>query len=151
MTTPTIFASGYDAYSLQSAPQRKDGAAKHVRTVATIPAATAINTVVGLLPFNKGMKLAPYASSVLCGDADTGSTATIDIGWVYDLNGTYTNDTDGFLAASTAPQTGVAAALTAAAGFAFEAEGDGWIVAIPTGETVEVEYTVKLDAVVSYQ
>lgn len=151
MTTPTIFSNEYaDANALYRAPVRRDGAAIHERVTATIPASTATSTNVGLIPFAKGAKVCMTASSIKCGDGDTATTATIDVGWVYDNNTTYTNDPNGFISASSAPQTGVAAAFNATTGYSFVAEAPGWIVAVPGGETVEVAYDVIADVVISY-
>lgn len=150
MTTPTIFANGYTANSLKSAPKRVDGAPIHVRTTTTLPAGTATSANVGLLPFNKGAKVNMSASAAYVTDIDTATTATATLGWVYDDNVTYTNDVDGFATTSTAPQGGGAIAFSAAAGYSFVAEADGWIVYVVGGENVEVAGTITLDAIISY-
>lgn len=151
MTTPTIFSDKFaDANALYRAPRSSNSCPVHVRVDAVIPAATATATNVGLIPFEKGARIVMRGSSLRCTDGDTATTATIDAGWVYDDNSTYTNDTNGFIATSSAPQTGAVAAFDAVAGYAFEAEAPGWIVAVPGGETVEDEYTVTADVLISY-
>lgn len=151
MTTPTIFSDIYgDANALQRAPALYTGAPAHVRVTTTLPAGTATTVVAGLIPFAKGAKVCMRGSSIKCGDGDTATTATLDIGWVYDDNTTYTNDPNGFIAATAAPQTGAVAAFDAVAGYSFVAEAPGWIMCQPGGETVEVEYTVIADVLISY-
>jgi len=124
MTTPTIFSDVYgDANAIYRSPVQRENAPIHVRATATIPVSTASSGVyVGLIPFRKGAKVCMRGSSILCGDGDTSTTATLDVGWVYIDNVTYTNDPNGFIAATTAPQTGAVAAFDAAAGYTFVAK-----------------------------
>lgn len=151
MTTPSIFSDVYaDANALHRAPVKRDGSLQHVRATSTIPVSTATSTNVGLIPFNKGAKVCMKASTVKVGDADTGSTATCTLGWIYDDAVTYTSDPDGFATTSTAPQSGGIIAFDAVAGYAFVAEAPGWIVLVTGGETVEVEYTAVADIAISY-
>lgn len=151
MTTPTIFSDLFaDSNALYRAPKRMDGAPQNVRVVATIPAATATGTNVGLVPFNKGARVVMRASSVYVTDADTGAAATAALGWVYDDNTTYTNNTAGFAAASTAPQAGGIIAFDASTGYSFEAQAPGWVILLTGGETVEVAYTATADVVIAY-
>jgi hypothetical protein len=146
-TTPTVFADGYTASSIYQAPCRRDGAAQHVRTSTTIAAGKTASTYCGLVPFRKGAKVNMKGSTVYVTDADTGSTATCTLGWVY-ISGT--DDPDGFATTSTAPQTGGIIAFDAVAGYSFTATSDGWIVLVTGGETVEVAYTAVADVVISY-
>lgn len=151
MTTPTIFSDKYaDANALYRAPVRREGSVGHERATAVIPAGTAVSTNVGLIPFQKGAKVCMRGSSVRATDGDTATTATLNVGWVYNDNVTYTNDPDGFIALSAAPQTGAVAPFDAVAGYSFIAEAPGWIIAQPQGETVEVEYSVIADVLISY-
>lgn len=148
MTTPTVFATGYDATSIRTAPKRVDGAALFIRTTTTLPVGTATSANVGLLPFNKGAKVS-MNSCIFITDIDTASTATGTLGWVYD-SASFTDDPDGFVTSFTTPQSGGKVEFSASTGFSFTAEGDGWIVYVPGGENVEVAGTITLDAIVSY-
>jgi hypothetical protein len=150
MTTPTIFATGYVASSVYSAPKQTEGSPIAVRTSTTIPVSTATNTLCGLVPFRKGARVVMRGSSVYVTDADTGSTATCTLGWAYVTGSSGTDDVDGFATTSTAPQTGGIIAFDAVAGYAFTAVDDGWVVLATGGETVEVAYTATADVVITY-
>lgn len=148
MTTPTVFPSGYDATSIKRAP-KEIGGTLNVKPTVSLAAGVTNGSNVGLLPFNKGAKVS-MASNIYITDLDTATTATGTIGWIYDLNTTYTNDPDGFVTSFTTPQTGGKVEFSAATGYAFEAEGDGWIVYVVGGENVETAGTIYGDFFVSY-
>lgn len=148
MTTPTIFATGYDANSIKRAPKLVNGSSMLVKTTTTLPASTATSTNVGLMPFNKGAKIS-MASNIYITDLDTATTATGTLGWVYD-SASYTDDPDGFAASFTTPQAGGKVEFSAAAGYPFQAEGDGWVVYVVGGEAVETAGTIYADIHVTY-
>lgn len=150
MTTPTLFASGYDANSLYRAPVKRDGTVQNIRSTASAVAGTANAATIGLVPFTAGAKVCMRGSSVYVGDGDTATTATAAVGWIYDDAVTYTSNTAGFAAANTAPQAGGVIPLDASTGYTFVAAAPGWIVLLIGGETVEVTYTVVADILVSY-
>lgn len=149
MTTPSLFATGYSASSLRSAPKKLDGSPITVRRDFSVAVGTATSTNVGLIPFNKGAKVIMSASAVYVNDVDTATSATCTLGWLYDSS-SFTDDPDGFATTSTTPQTGGTINFTAATGYAFEAQGDGWIVLQTGGETVEVAYAGYVEATITY-
>jgi hypothetical protein len=148
MTTPTVFANGYDASSIKRAP-KLIGGSLNVRTTTSLAAGVANGSNVGLLPFNKGAKVF-MGSNIYITDIDTATTATGTLGWIYDNNTSFTNDPDGFVTSFTTPQTGGRVEFSASAGYSFEAEGDGWVVYVVGGENVEVVGTITSDIIVTY-
>ena len=129
MTTPAIVPTGYLGTSndFLHAKVDRSGAVRKVTGSVSIPAATATNAIVGLVPFRKGAKF-DYGSRVYSDDLDTSTNVTLNIGYVYDDNVTYTDATDAFVAASTTPQTGGMIEMTAKTGMTWTASADGWIV-----------------------
>lgn len=130
MTTPTIYPTGYagDATDYLHAKVDRSGAVRMVTGSVSVPALTATDTIIGLMPFQKGAKLG-YGARVYTADLDSSTNVTLDIGYVFDDNATYTNVLDAFVAASTAPQSGGMIEMTASAGMTFSAGANGWIVA----------------------
>lgn len=146
MATPTLFATGLDANSVYTAPCRSDGAIMGVVKQATVPAGTATGTVIGLIPFRKGARITPSTRGWVT-DNDTASTATIDFGYAYVTGSAATSDTDAFVAASGTVRTGGQINFDSLrASYTWEAEDDGFIVAVIGGETVEVEFTIDIVA-----
>lgn len=132
MTTslPSIVPTGYSGTTADFLRTKKDtsGAMRLITGSVSIPATTASTTVVGLMPFNKGMKLG-YGSRVYCADLDTATTVTLDIGYTYYDSTTGTSDPNAYVAASTAPQSGGMIEMTDVAGMPDTMEADGWVTA----------------------
>lgn len=130
MTTPSIVPTGFAATDLDYLKARCDtsGAMRLIQGSVSVPASTATDAIIGLAPFRKGARLS-YGSRVYTADLDSSTNVTLDIGYVYDDNATYTDDPDAFVAASTAPQSGGMVEMTALAGMTFVAEADGWFIA----------------------
>lgn len=132
MTTPTYVSSKYagtDADFLKCKVDRS-GAVRIETFTTNITAAAASDVVVGLVPFQKGARLVHGATTIHVSDLDTDSDLTLDFGYVYDDNVTYTNDPDAFATQLTTGQTGGLITLDEHAGLTFEAEANGWIVMV---------------------
>jgi len=136
MTTPTLYPAGFSGTSNDYLRCKGDtgGGVTLVQTSVSVPASTSANTIIGLHPFRKGARLG-YGSVLAVTDLDTGTNVTLNVGYVYDDNATYTNDDDAFVSGSTKPQTGGLIAMTETAGVSFVAEADGWFVAKNTAAT----------------
>lgn len=148
MTTPTITADEYTGFL--DAPVLRNGGVQHVISSTTVAAATATTTVIGLVPFRKGARL-NYGGTVLAvTDLDTGTDVTLDFGYVYDDDTTYTNDPNAFIAASTVAQAGGLATMAATAGFEFVAEADGWFAVTVGGGATTTAGTIKFNGLISY-
>ena len=136
MTTPSILptvASGTYKDYLHTKVDR-GGQARVQAVQVSVPSGTTTTTIVGLAPFNKGFRM--NVGGTQLASAALGSSVTLDIGYVYDLNGTYTNDSDAFATGLTAAAAGGLLVFDETTGLgAFCAEGDGWIVAVVQGAT----------------
>lgn len=128
MTTPSILPPEYDGSSRDFLKVKGDrsGAARTYSGSLSIPSGTAATTVVGLVPFTKGARFSINSNSVACADFG-GASTTVDLGYVYSDNVTYTNDVDAWASASTAPQSGGFVTIDEVLGLTFVAEADGWI------------------------
>lgn len=128
MTTPSILPTQYDGTSRDFLKVKEDrsGAARVFAGSVSVPSGTAFTTVVGLVPFNKGARFAINSNSVACGNFGAAST-TVDLGYVYDDNVTYTNNVDAWASAATAPQSGGFITVDEVDGISFVAEANGWI------------------------
>ena len=151
MTTPSIVPSKYlgtDADYYQ-APGLNSGALKLVTGSVTIPSGTAATTVVGLIPFRKGASFDLDNNSIYCADFGAGTT-TVDIGYVYDDNSTYTNDDDAWASADTAPQSGGFVAIDLLPGMTFVSEADGWLAVTINTAAADAEADITFKVGVSY-
>lgn len=135
MTLPTIYPTQYSGTGsgitndFLRVKVDKSGSARIYAGAVTVPSGTAATTIVGLVPFNKGARFKLDNTSIYVADIGAGTT-TISIGYVYNDNTTYTNNQTAWASASTAIQSGGFVSLTAgAAGNAFVAAADGWVVA----------------------
>lgn len=135
MTLPTIYPTQYSGTAsgmtndFVKTKVDRSGAVRFYAGAVTVPSGTAATTVVGLVPFNKGARFKLDNTSVYVPDIGAGTT-TVSIGYVYNDNTTYTNNQTAWANASTAIQSGGFVTLTAgAAGLAFVAAADGWVVA----------------------
>jgi hypothetical protein len=153
MTTPDIFATGYSesASAFLNSPGGQGCPDVPVRATATIAAASASGTVVGLIPFNKGASL-EMSGVFTTADLDTGTDVTFELGYVYDDNTTYTNDPNAFIASNTGLQSAAAnVVFDGTGGVTFEAEADGWIALTTGGGATTTEGTVYLNGRITYE
>ena len=129
-TLPSIVPTGYAGTNadFQKCKADRSGAVRCITGSVSIPASTASGTIIGLFPFNKGMKLG-YGSRVYVADLDTSTNVTLDIGFQYYDSTTGTSQNAGFVAASTAPQTAGMVEMTAVTSMTTTMAGDGWVVA----------------------
>lgn len=150
MTTPSIVPTGYagDSSDYLKAKVDRSGAVRVISGSVAIPASTATDTIIGLAPFEAGMKLG-YGSRVYVTDLDSSTNVTLDLGYVFSDNSTYTNVLDAFVAASTAPQAGGMIEMTNSAGMTFSAGGNGWITAQVNAATTTTG-TIVFNLAVAY-
>lgn len=150
MTTPTIFSDV--AASTRSAKVDRSGAVRSVKAVAALPATAASGTIAGMIRFQKGMSLQKL--DIKTDDLDTSTNVTLDVGYVYDDNVTFTDAPAAFLSASAIPQSAgsfvwpVASGLLVATGFV--AAADGYIVARTGGGATTTAGNVTMNALLSY-
>jgi hypothetical protein len=149
MTLPTIYPTQYSGTGANTLTNDfnkvkcdRSGAARINAGRVSVPSGTAFTTIVGLTPFNKGARFNIDSTSIYCGNFGA-ATTTVDIGYVYDDNTTYTNDVDAWASASTAPQSGGFVTVDEFAGLTFVAAADGWIVA--TINTANADATANID------
>lgn len=153
MTTPTYVSSKYSGTDADynKAKVDRSGALRAEYFTTSITAAAASDVVVGLVPFQKGARFIWAASAIHVSDLDTDSDLTLDFGYVYDDNVTYTNDTDAFATQVTTGQAGGIVTLDDQTGFSWEAEAPGWIVmVIGTGGSSYTTGIVKGQIVLGY-
>lgn len=147
MTTPSILAD-----TAQDARVDRSGAVRSIKGTATVPNATAADTIIGLVRFQKGFSLQHLALTP--SDMDAGTTVQLDVGFVYDDNVTYTDNPDAFFDGSTAIQTGAGIVWPVASGLlvgsGFVAEADGYIVAQIKVDPTEAGGTIAFNALFSY-
>ena len=153
MTTPTYVPAKYaatDSDYLKAKVDRSGGLRLEYFSTS-VTAAAASDVVVGLVPFQKGARFCFAASQIHVTDMDTDSDLTLDIGYVYDDNATYTNDPDAFASQLTTGQAGGLCTLDEHAGLSFEAEANGWIaLTIGVGGTSYTTIVVKGQIVLGY-
>lgn len=128
MTTPTVLPTVYAGTykDFLKVKHDKDGCARVVAGTVSVPSGTAANAYVGLVPFVKGARFVIGDKSVYCGDFGAGTT-TVNLGYVYDDNVTYTNDVDAWASLSAAPQSGGFITVDEKEGVSFVAAANGWI------------------------
>lgn len=128
MTTPSVIPTQYGGTSTDFLKVKVDrsGAARVAAGSVSVPSGTAADAYVGLVPFNKGARFTIGDKSVYCGNFGAGST-TVNLGYVYDDNVTYTNDVDAWASLSSAPQSGGFITVDEKEGVSFVAEANGWI------------------------
>ena len=148
-TVPTKYAGDDSDYP--RAPARKDGSLGMTYVSVTVAAATASGQIIGLVPVRKGARLVQGATQLYVADLDTGTDVTLDIGFIYDDNTTYTNDPNAFASALTTAQTGGLITFDEQAGLSYEAEADGWIaVTLGGGQPTTTEGAISGQIVLAY-
>ena len=117
-----------------------------------MPATTAADTIVGMIRFQEGFNLDQLA--VKAGDLDTATNVTLDVGYVYDDDTTYTNDPDAFFDGIDIVQDAGSVVWPVAdgllTGIGFTAEADGYVVVQIKGAQTTTEGTVDVKALFSY-
>lgn len=130
MTTPTIVPTGYDKTSKDylHAKVERDGCLRTQYKTVTIPASTATNTVIGLVPFQKGARINLAATGLAIADLDTSTNVTIDIGYVYKTGSSETDDPNAFASDLTTAQSGGYITFDEpTTGLPWVAADDGWL------------------------
>lgn len=147
---PTIYPVGYAGTTVDFLETKVDrsGAVRLQTGTVALPATTATSTLIGLIPFNKGAKVA-YGSVVYSDDLDSSTNVTFNIGWTYYDSTTGTSQAAGFVSGSTVPQSGgmipFSAASGSSLGMIFTAAADGWITVTNTAATTttgNVEFSI---------
>lgn len=130
MTLPTIVDSNYTgtAADFLKVKADKSGATRIYCGVVSVPSGTAADAYVGLIPFNAGARFHLDDKSIYAGNFGA-ATTTLNIGYIYDDNTTYTNDVDAWASLSTAPQSGGFVTVDEIEGLTFVAAANGWVVA----------------------
>jgi hypothetical protein len=128
MTTPSVVPSNYAGTYLDflKAKVDRDGCARNVQGTVSVPSGTAADAYVGLVPFQKGARFIIGDKSIYCDNFGAGTT-TVNVGYVYNDNVTYTNDVDAWASLSTAAQSGGFVTVDEKEGLSFVAEADGWL------------------------
>lgn len=85
LTLPTIYPANFlgDATDFLQCKVDRSGAVRVQEFKVSVPAATAITTIIGLIPFQKGFRFHQQASFIAAAPIDTGTTITVDLGYVY--------------------------------------------------------------------
>lgn len=146
MTTPSIVPSQFQASATDYLKVKEDrsGAARPYAGTVAVPNTTAATTVVGLTPFNKGARFQINSTSVACSNWGAAST-TVDLGYIYDDNVTYTNNVDAWASAATAPQSGGFVAVDEVDGISFIAEANGWIAVTINTAAADADGTITFN------
>jgi len=123
------------------------GAVRQVAGTVSVPSGTAANAYVGLVPFNKGAKIQIDDKSIYAGNFGAGTT-TLNVGYVYDDNVTYTNDVDAWASLSTAAQSGGFITVDEKEGLTFIAAANGWLtvqlIAADADATADINFQVNV-------
>ena len=154
MTTPDIFADGYanSADAFLNAPGGQGSPDVPVRATVTTAAIIVSGTVIGMIPFNKGASIEMGSGAVLAPDLDTSTNVTFELGFIYDDDGTFTNDPNAFILSSTAFQTAANfVAFDGTGGFTFDAEADGWIAITTGGASTTTSAETTLECRITYE
>ena len=151
MTLPTIVPTEYDGTDndfLKTKGVDRSGAVRMINGAVTVPTATVADTIIGLVPFNKGAKFSLNDKTFHVGNIGAGTTV-VNVGFVYD-DAALTDDPNAFVSASTAAQSGDFIAIDEIAGYTFEAEGNGWLVIQPATANTDAEGDVSFSVLQTY-
>jgi len=132
MTAPTIYPAKYTGTDSDYliAPGNRNGGLQLEPFSVSVASGTASSVVVGLQPFTKGCRFAHGAFAANLTDMDTDSDLTLDFGYVYDDNVTYTDDPNAFATQITTGQAGGLVTLDEPLALSFLAEANGWFVMV---------------------
>lgn len=130
MSLPTLFSDvAAQPFVAKGEPQ----ALVPLRAIASIPAVTVVATDIGMIRFQKGF--APTHLVVFSDDLDTSTNVTIDVGYLYDDDTTFTEDPNAIFSALDIAQDAGSRVWPVDDGLlpgSFIAEGDGYL-SITTG------------------
>lgn len=151
MTTPNIVPSGYQATDADYLKAKCDrsGAARLVSGVISVPSGTAANAYIGMVPFRNGARFTINDKSIHAGNFGAAST-TLNVGYIYDDEVTYTNDVDAWVSLSTAPQSGGFVTVDEVEGLSFVAAADGWLAAQIIAAAADATANLTFNVLVSY-
>lgn len=126
MVQPTIFSDvASNPFQAKSEPQ----AVIPQKAIATIPAATAADTIIGMIRFQKGFSLTGLA--LVSDDLDSATNVLVDVGYVYDDNTSLTDDPNAFFDGLDIAQDAGSVVWPIAdgllTGISFVAGGDGYL------------------------
>lgn len=143
---PTGFAG--DATDFTKTKKDSFGAARLQYSAVTVADSSSAGTTFGLIPFNKGARLG-YGSKYHVSDIDTGTTVTLNVGYLYS-DTSLTSDADAFASAVTTGQAGGLISFDEEEGLSWVAEGDGWIAVEIAAGPVTSAGTIKGQSVIVY-
>lgn len=153
MTTPSVLPPNFDGtdtdFSKTQGVDRR-GAARIQQNTVTIPAATAANEYVGLIPFNKGARFNIQDKSVYVESIDSTASVTLNLGYVYDDDATFTNNPTAWVAGDDSGQAGGFLTITNEDGIVFVAEADGWLAAQILTAATDTEADITFNIVQAY-
>lgn len=152
MTLPTLIPARYP--SAASGPllckADRNGRLDSEYNITTVTTAATTATNIGLRPFRQGAVFSYGASTIYIPDWDTSTNVTVNVGYVYVDNVTYTNDVDAFASALTTGQTAGFVTFDENAGMSWRAQGDGWIVLNIQAGTVTTQVNVESQISLAY-
>lgn len=151
MTLPTIFPAEYQGTinDFLQAKADRSGAARIYSDSVSVPTGTVTTTIVGLFPFNRGLRLNPNALDVI--SAALGTSVTGSLGVVYNDTVNNTSNQTLFTNASTSPAAGGSLAITqSATTLGYVTTGDGWLAFTVGGATTGSTGAVTVNAIGSY-
>lgn len=156
LTIPTYVSTKYagTAADFRNCKVDRSGALRSEAFVTNITAAAASDVLVGLIPFQKGARLVPGATTISVSDLDTDSDLTLDFGYTYYDSTLGTSDPNAFATQVTTGQAGGVVTLDeagASTSYGWVAEADGWItMTMGTGGTSYTTGVVAGDIVLCY-
>lgn len=151
MTLPTVYPAPYQGTTLDFLKVKcdRDGCARLVQDSVSVPSGTTANSYVGLVPFNKGARFQINDKSIYADNFGAGST-TLNVGYIYSDNTTYTNDVDAWASLSTAAQSGGFITVDERQGLSFVAEADGWLAVQLIAADADATASIYFQVSVSY-
>lgn len=151
MTTPNYYPTQFQGDDTDYLKVKCDrsGAARIIAGSVTVPATATDGQFVGLTPFNKGARFHFDDKSVYAGNFG-GATTTINLGYIYDDNTTYTNNVDAWASASASAQSGGFVTVDEKDGLTFVAEADGWIAVEIDTANADAEAAIEFQFSVAY-
>lgn len=138
MTLPTVYPTNFNGTTNDFTKVKSDrsGALRSSVFTVSVPAATAIGAVIGLVPVKKGARINLKGSEIVAAALDSTNTMTTSIGIVYSDTVNNTSVPAQFNSgSSTAQAGGTFTLLTTYAAKSYEVTGDGWV-AITTAAAV---------------
>jgi hypothetical protein len=130
MVMPTIVPTGFqgDYTDFFQTKVERDGSVRRAQGSVSVPALTATDTVIGLVPFNAGMSFSGLgAYNLYSADLDSSTNVTLDFGIAYQNTDAGTDDLDLITSASTAAQAGGFVAPDEIDWMTFVSTGNGWV------------------------